>query len=73
MKYKSLINELNVQRKNLDKIRIDLNKKESLFIKKENVLQEKIKKLDLDKQDILDQYLFEQKKKLRNLKKKSKQ
>ncbi|GIS28341.1 MAG: hypothetical protein CM15mP129_05380 [Chloroflexota bacterium] len=61
LQYKSFINELNVQRKGLDKIRIDLNKKESLFIKKENVLQEKIKKLDLDKQEILDEHLFEQK------------
>ena len=69
LKYKSLINELNVQRKDLDKIRIDLNKKESLFVKKENILQEKIKKLDSDKQDILGQYLFEQKKELEKFKK----
>ena len=69
LKYKSLINELNVQRKELDKIRIDLNKKESLFIKKENALQEKIKILDLDKQEILDKYLFEQKKELEKFKK----
>ena len=64
-----MINELNVQRKELDKIRIDLNKKESLFIKKENALQEKIKILDLDKQEILDKYLFEQKKELEKFKK----
>ena len=69
LKYKSLINELNIQRKELDKIRIDLNKKESLFVKKENILQEKIKKLDSDKQYILDQYLFEQKKELEKFKK----
>ncbi len=69
LKYKSLINELNVQRKDLGKIRIDLNKKESLFVKKENILQEKIKKLDSDKQDILGQYLFEQKKELEKFKK----
>ena len=69
LKYKSLINELNIQRENINKIRIDLNKKESQFIKKENILQEKIEKLDLDKQRILDQYLFEQKKELEKFKK----
>ena len=69
LKYKSLINELNIQRENLNKIRIDLNKKESLFINKENILREKIKKLDSDKQKILDQYLFEQKKELQKFKK----
>ena len=69
LQYKSLIEELNNEKKKINKIEEELEIKLEKYKSKESILVEKINRLDSEKQKIIDEQINTQKKELTKFKK----
>ena len=69
LQYRSLIEELNIERKKLNKIQSDLKEKEKLLVKKQALLENEIEKLKSEKEQIIEEHISDQKNELSKFKK----